>query len=506
MPQLKQPMTMQDRLLQEVVTLLRRICESWTVKLYAAAQCDRESFVRRTHIVLYQCDRVREILVDLTKPVLDKFIPKLARTFLDNIVGYDLSVRILEHRFWNGERHNIVCTAMLRSVLSRSTDFYDTQHIHSSFAQSLVMQTLDSVPRLLRFDLDVETQIDNSALLACEIHHLKKLRIFQYLYHCTDEVIEELALNCRHLRKITFTSSQGVTDASVQHLLQLRELRIVGLEHTRISHERYGLLLSGLPRITDIRFWEPASNILDHITVEKLDTISHVRGYAEDMNMLTRKCPNITHLDLCQIPGDLLHLSLLTALRSLTISNGHYGSSHLNAVLWDIGYRLTSLSLNNIRAVNLEDIVIMCPSLENLILWKCLFLTEIPNTRFDPDLPHFRSVITLEIKERFTDQIGYKYVQYYRRLKTISLPGVNFYTLDVMRDTLRRGTFTYLENFHIIEREEGALTMEAIELLIENCPYLKSIQFLITCPHLNPGLIRELKTRILRRNLDLEIE
>jgi hypothetical protein len=287
--------------------------------------------------------------------------------------------------------------------------------------------------------------------------------------------------------------------------MQLRQLRSVALEHTGVSDEHYGLLLSELPQITDIRFWEPESNILDHITVENVDTISHVSGYVDNISMLTQKCPNITNLDLYTISGDLSHLTALTSLHSLEIAIGHYGTCNLKIVLRGIGHRLTNLSLSKIRNVNLQDIVTLCPGLEILALSECLFLPLNPNTELDPRLPHFRSVITLQIEKHFSDQIAYKYLPYYKSLKTIALHAVNIFTVDVMRDALRKGTFTHLENFHIRETGHGALDIEAVELLINNCRPLKSLGFLGSCPRFNPALIRELKRRILRRNLDLEI-
>jgi hypothetical protein len=65
--------------------------------------------------------------------------------------------------------------------------------------------------------------------------------------------------------------------------------------------------------------------------------------------------------------------------------------------------------------------------------------------------------------------------------------------------------FANLEEFYIRETGYGALTMEAVNMLIEGCPQLKIIEGLRTCPHLNPVFIRELRRKLLADNLDIQI-
>jgi hypothetical protein len=282
---------------------------------------------------------------------------------------------------------------MLRSVLTSCTKTYDTQDISSSFAQSLVIQTLDSVPKLTTFCLDTETKIDHSALLASMIRHLPNSKKFQYEYHYTDELIEQLRLHCRYLRKVSFKKSTRVTDASAQHLMQLRELVFVHLDLTRFTFQSYGLLLSELPKISNIVFWQPYSNFLDYIAIESLNTILYVSGYVRDFNILTQKCPNITHLNMYWCIADLTSLTDLTSLRSLRIARGSYISANLKAALQGIGHRLTELSLNQVRKVNLVDIVTLCSCLEYLVLERCKFIQFHSNIPLDPELPHFKSLI-----------------------------------------------------------------------------------------------------------------
>jgi hypothetical protein len=63
-----------------------------------------------------------------------------------------------------------------------------------------------------------------------------------------------------------------------------------------------------------------------------------------------------------------------------------------------------------------------------------------------------------------------------------------------------------LEDICVRELRPGALTMEALELLIKHCPHLKNIDGLKCCPLLSPDVIQELKRRIVAQNFDLQIK
>jgi hypothetical protein len=75
-----------------------------------------------------------------------------------------------------------------------------------------------------------------------------------------------------------------------------------------------------------------------------------------------------------------------------------------------------------------------------------------------------------------------------------------------MMEVVRSGTLANLEEFCVEEIQPGALTMEALELLIKHCPHLKAIEGLSYCPLLYCNDIQELKRRISAQNLDLQIK
>jgi hypothetical protein len=105
--------------------------------------------------------------------------------------------------------------------------------------------------------------------------------------------------------------------------------------------------------------------MLRHIAVENLDKISHVNGFVDDSNILTQRCRTITNLDINPSTGDLSGMAALTAVLSMRILMGDYGTSNLNAVLTGIVPSLTDLNLFTTTHVILHDIATLCPSLEN---------------------------------------------------------------------------------------------------------------------------------------------
>jgi hypothetical protein len=452
-----------------------------------------------------ECREMESVLSDLPYVCKKIFCPHLAIVFASIIDNYDRSVRALVPIFWNEERHISLCLAMFRSVLTPYVRKYGSVFTSTSLKQNLVVQTLDRVPGLTSLFMVPLPEINRSTQLANVIRHLAALTEFTYTFHSTDELIEQLALHCTHLKELYISGSRRVTNASVQHLLQLRKLQFLDLDGTRINSEHYGFLLSELPEIKNIKFRRRLENILNPLAEENLRTITHINGHAQDVNILTQKCRNISNLHLNKITGDLSGLAALTSLSSLLVKMGDYATSHLNEVLTGIGPTLTELNLFHISNVNLRNIITLCRSLESLSMWKCSFLPLNAEEPLDPQLPHFSNLVSLDITKRRGDNTNYNYIRHYVSLKTIRLDSINIFTVGFMSEVLNSGTFANLEQFYIRETGRGALTMEALDMLIQRCSHLKIIEGLTTCPRLNPGFIQELQDRLLRGNLDLEV-
>jgi hypothetical protein len=279
------------------------------------------------------------------------------------------------------------------------------------------------------------------------------------------------------------------------------------LDITEIDDEQYGLLLSKLPQIKDISFRIMGEDILDHVAEKDLHKISHVRGYVCNISMLAQRCRYITNLVIEElvIGVDLSDLAALTTLRTVIISNGHYFRNNLNAALSGIGPGLTDLTLRYIKSVNLQDIVTLCPLLASLRLTWCTWLPSDTNTPLDPQLPHFRNLIFLSIIDFVGKETQFNYIRHYVSLKKIYFVIRNF-TVEFMREVVRSGTLAQLEDLYVGELGPWRFTMEDLEMLLEHCPYLKTIGSLRCCSDLSENLINKLQRRLFVRNLDLKLK
>jgi hypothetical protein len=509
MPQLKQPMTLKDKSLQECVILYRGSCERWISKMRQAQETGRIAYFNMTWSVLAECRQIKRSLSELPYLTIEMMSPQLTSEFAEIIGYYILQYRNFPLGFRNEERHNSLCTAMFGSVLTSYVYKYDDEIIWWNSTRNLILQTLASVPGLRTLHLTHPREEDDPAQILRMICHVSHLQAFTYKYNCTDEVVEQLALYCTRLKEISLCESESVTNASVQYLLQLRKLEFLNLDGTLIDNEQYGLLLSELPQIKDIDFNFGSERILDHVAEKDLRKISHVRGPVCNISMLTQRCCYITNLDIHArvylTPVDLSGLTPLTTLRTVRISTGYYDACNLNAALTGIGPRLTDLTLRSVKRVNLRDIVTLCPLLASLSLLECTLLPLDPNTPFDPQLPHFRNVISLHIINYGIEDTNYNYIRHYVSLKKIRLTEIYIFAVEFMREVVRSGTLAQLEEFCVDEYRPEGLTMEALQMLIEHCSYLKRIKFLGPLYSFDRRFVQELKRRLLVRNLDLEV-
>jgi hypothetical protein len=420
MPELKEPERLQNLVMRRVEKMICDACESWITTLHGAAETGSEAYLKETQNVMTNCDSVYKFLTSLPTDILEHLAPSVITKIINKIIIYDRSTYVLKVSSWYDEHyHNTVCSKIFNAVLFSCTRAYCTKDISSSFAQKLIIRTLNSVPNLTLLAFNTKNEIDNSDLMASNIHHLRNLKSFQYNYHCTDEVVQQMALHSRKLRVIILNYSDAATDDSVQHLMTRSNLEYVNLIFTSINFELYGTFLSESPSINNIVMMSPACDIFGHIPNEKLYTITQYVGYIRNINTLTQKCPNLTTVVLLNINQNLTNMTALKRLVTLQIITGNYDICYLNAVLIGTGHRLIILDLINIQNINMADIVNLCSSLKSLSLKECTFSPLNENADLDNDLPHYRSVTDLKLLRNSRHQIDFRHLRHYANLQVI---------------------------------------------------------------------------------------
>ena len=254
MPNYSKPLTLTEISVRRQRETLKNVLADWIRMLLLAGNDGVWSYSQQVEKVRNKCKALNELLASTPKRILDKLIAPLVADIVGNISSYHKTFLGLKRIRKHAEtKHEAICTEMLKSVLGPFTRGYNTGTM-SSFEQRLIIQTFNSTPNLRILVFDIAREIDISALLANNIHHLQKLVSFQYNYRCADHVVQQLALHCSRLSTIDVSNSRAVTDRSVQYLLKLHDLKVLDLTGTSVTERKYELLLSGLPNITKIHY------------------------------------------------------------------------------------------------------------------------------------------------------------------------------------------------------------------------------------------------------------
>jgi hypothetical protein len=494
MPQLKQPMRLEEMTIRGFYNRYVGNCQKW---MQVLGEADERN-------VLRECRQMEDEISKLPPAILKWLSPRLAKKFVKLIRAYDNeNLSTLRLYPWALYARNKLFKAVFRSVLTRYVQKLDTRGLLLHFVRDVILENLDAVPGLLELHLDCRCR-DHSKLLAL-MSYLENLQVFTHLVHCTDNIIEQLQRHCPHLTELVVTNSRQVTNASVQPLRKARKLYFLDLNGTEIDDEHYGMLLSELPNISNITFRQMESSILRHIAVESLDTITHVKGYIPDIDTVTHKFPNITNITMCPFPRYMSGLTTLNVSRNLEICSLDYVRSNFKAVLQSVGHRLTDLELSHVHRVDLQDIITLCPSLISLSLIQCTFLYLHSDTPLDPQLPHFRNLINLLICSH-REYPDIRYFRYYVNLKTINFLHTRRFTVEFVTEILNLGTYKQLEVLRLAENLPEAITAKALELLIGHCPLLKRIELVGITGRRLKYVFGELKHRILLQNFDLKFK
>jgi hypothetical protein len=438
-----------------------------------------------------------EVLKMLCRPLVMEFLELMAFHNRELFMYYDSFEFVLKYRYH-------LAGAYL-SVFGRFIECLDIILVPEIIDELMVVQNLDRVRGLLELRVSDSIIRDQWTFVAAAIHHGNRLQIFKYRKYCTDNAIHKLRLHCPRLTEVDVCYSLRVTNASAPDIIDLKELKWLNLGETKIDDKNYGFIISKLPNIANIMFRSTKSSVLLHTPLKTLDTITHINAYSENMKILPQMCPNTTNITIHPVTRDLSPLTAFKSLHTLKIHGIHFASYNLRAVLSGIGQRLHDLSFICCRDLNMQDIVTLCPSLVNLSLIMCTYLRF--NTPIDPQLPHFKNLINLTINSKVLHdrRFDYRYIRHHVSVETLHLKCVLMFTDEFVNEIVRLGTFKHLALFDIQEYSTGALSMEAIQLLIQHCPRLKRIEGLSSCPQLTGLHIEELKRQILQQNFDLEI-
>ncbi|XP_021917048.1 uncharacterized protein LOC110828546 isoform X2 [Zootermopsis nevadensis] len=504
MPPIKQPPTMRQKLIKEISDLLKERSKTRIEKLYKAAITGLEDYLEEIYNMQRESEMYSELLTSLPVQIFRDISCEVFRKVIDTISKCDDNFRESGCSTYD-KQYETVCRDMVRSVLCPSIRHYFTPCTWSSIPQRLVIENFDYLLNLTVLVFNMKSNIDNSAILASNIHHLKKLMIFEYICHCSDQVVKQLGLHCHNLSRIRIAYSEGVTDLSVPYLQKLTKLSYVNISETSISTQLYQVLLTDLSGIRNIDVAENHIHILDDLVTENLKKITHYSGLIKTVTILTEKCPNVTSVRLIRVNLDLSNLTVLTRLVKLKIEHSDYEMCNLQAVFNGVGYRLDKLILINVENVNICDIIMKCSNVKNLITESCIYVPVPENKVFHPATPHFGSVTNLRIYHNPSDVTMYnKHLRYYANLTNFYCAGIKILSDDIFIEAVQLGGLRNLEILHVSELNDRQLTRRTIDILLHSCANLKILGYLETW-NVSEDDISFLEDRIINENLDLKI-
>jgi hypothetical protein len=268
-------------------------------------------------------------------------------------------------------------------------------------------------------------------------------------------------------------SSKYVDDGSVTDLLKLTKLVFLNVDDTAISPKGYGMIICSLPNLGNITWTSCVDDVLLGIAKQSLLSVKSLNVSVRNALTVALKCPFVTHLSLFGAKDSLSSLRELAAVAVLTLVSCDFEAVNLDSVLQGIGPRLRDLYLSKVTNVSIQHLIKCCVSLEALFIDCCEFIRS-ESRHFDPQLPHFRNLASLELREN----------RWYGHMNSFLLCYVNLKVLTARCtpevDDSAVVSIVHLKGFRQLKEFSafncGQLSMTSASLLIKECANLNCLK------------------------------
>lgn len=379
---------------------------------------------------------------------------------------------------------------------------------------------LDQLPGLLSLDLgslsggwktqDMEPTVLNGII------HMRHLQSICINYDATDNIIRSLGECCPNLVAIDFSSSKCITNASVELLIALQNLRRVILYRTSVSMEGYIRLLMNLPRIEDLGRYDDLGRCLSYIDTyypdqDELQLTKFISHYAttEHLQILGRLCPKLHTISLFHnaLLLDLMALIAIDNLRDLKLLSADFFGDQIRHVLEVKGCNLTHLHLEHVDEIDMNALIYIsqfCPDLKTFVIYNCELVdsTSLCMRRFP--IPPFMNLERLTIAASckfwhldflFSTAFKIRYIY----VGTM-VPADD----DLIAHVLSKNPMSQLEEFRVIFSE--ALTINSVYKLANSCSNLQKLSELESWTKIKECELAEFRRYIKTKNMDLDIK
>jgi hypothetical protein len=495
----KDPSRLQDMVYRKVGEMVRKVGLNWTRRLYAAAVSARSTWLQEIQFVEAECVLLRQKISSLPLPINSELINRYIILNFTQIVashhnnsGLPLSSIIMDR-----EIHQKVCENILKSVLLPCVSTCNLSIVKSEFVEELLLKLIYLTPNTeVLIVLEVQS-LDYMNLLVQNIQILNHLQEFKYRIGCTTEIIVELSKYCPHLKNINIECSILVNNNCVEYLLKLRHLQNLNVAGTSILSNGYRALLSGLPVIQDIIWFNTIDPVLMNL-MGRLDSVTRFAANIISAELVAQKCPNITELILLHTTNDMSGLGELRHVSKFRMVGGICFYIQFSLVIGSLGANLTALEMNHVRDIYIDDIFNFCSVLSSIDFKNCYIeQREIP----DRNLPHFQNLKKLKLKSNIQNFELSSLLPTYVNLNEFHVADMSVINETRIRRIVFAGGFKHLTTF--VVDGCGDMSIDIARLLIHNCPNLTELGNIYTWPRVRIDEIETFSNFVRDNNLSL---
>jgi ribonucleases P/MRP protein subunit RPP40 len=355
--------------------------------------------------------------------------------------------------------------------------------------------------------------LDMEQVLVDGIENMSNLMHLRLNYDCTDNVLKTLVKNCPRLMSLDITNSKNINNASVDILVDLKNLRQIQLYRTSVSMEGFINILLHLPELRDIGRYDELGRCLEYIDDYyptygnfKLESFISIQATTKQIQILSEKCPNVSSISLFHniLLLDLMVLIGLNNLAKLKLLSCDFFADQIRDVLQVKGCNLTFLSLEHVDEIDMNALVYIsqyCTELKTLVMCNCNLIESTSVTRFK--LPPFMNLENLTLIGECTSQHLEFILCNSHRLKFIHFGTQIITTDELFVKVFLRNELSQLEEIRILHSD--FVTVKTAYALVNNCINLQKL-FEIECwLNVLPCEFDELKQYIKAKNFDVDL-
>jgi hypothetical protein len=473
----------------------------WTRRLHSAAVTGRRSWLQEIEAVEEECVLVRAQLASLPLTIISEYINRYGITEIIKIIAsYNCdNGRPRIFRIFDRHVHQDICLNILKTVIFPYIPTCDLRKVDSKFVQKLLIKLLYVAPNVEVLTLPTARSLNYTQLLLRRIQILSDLREFNFHLGCTTKIIIQLSKHCPKLNSLSVRDSKSVNDKCVRHLLKLRGLHSLDITGTSVSSNSYKEILSDLPEIQTVIWYQPTDPILNNLGAP-LPSVNIFTGRISNAQLLVQKCPNLTELTLIKIPEEISDLGALRNVATLCIYWSTSTAIRFSNVIRLLGPNLTVLNVGHVGEIIINDLINYCTVLNSLTMTHCNIVYR---GTLEPQLPHFRNLKKLALKDNWGPFDFSSILHLYINLNVLNLVGMGVITGTFMRQTVTAGGLRNLTEF--VVNFCGDMGIDTAWLLLQNCPNLTKIGSIDSWSRVNGYEVATLLTFLRYNNLSLDV-